>query len=137
VHLETIRYYERTGLIRKPKRTSSGHRVFDETDIERLRLIRCARQLGFPTEVIKRLVELADEKPNACNEVQAFASAQIHHIDERLGEWSRMRETLLGLIQTCPDAAARDAPCPMLVTMKQERCCGAVAGPRARFSVPD
>src|SRR5688500_2420899 len=86
VHLETIRYYERTGLIPRPLRTPSGHRAFDDRAVERLRLIRCARELGFSTDVIKELVLLAEERPEACEEANAFAKAQIERIAEKIRE---------------------------------------------------
>jgi MerR family transcriptional regulator, mercuric resistance operon regulatory protein len=122
VHLETIRYYERTGLLQPPRRTAAGHRVYDATDVERLRLIRCARQFGFPTDVVRSFVRLSEEQPGGCSEAYALASAQIQQIDDKLAELIRIREMLVALVQDCPDAAAGGAPCPMLVGMKKN-CC--------------
>jgi MerR family mercuric resistance operon transcriptional regulator len=69
VNIETIRYYERIGLLRKPARTAGGYRLYRPIDIDRLRFIRRARDLGFALDDIRRLLDLADQKSRSCRRV--------------------------------------------------------------------
>ena len=68
-HLETIRYYEKIGLLRDPPRSASGYRLYDETDIRRLRFILRARELGFGIDEIRGLLHLVDCQSQTCAEV--------------------------------------------------------------------
>ena len=95
VHLETIRYYERIGLIRKPERTAGGHRSYKTADLERLRFIRCGRELGFGLEKIQNLLALQDAQDATCEQARTIAQEQIKATDAK---------SLSGIILLCERA---------------------------------
>jgi DNA-binding transcriptional MerR regulator len=122
LHVETIRYYERIGLLGRTPRTPSGRRSFGTADLDRLRLIRSARELGFGLDVVRELIRLLDEKNGACAEVYRLAQAQIGRIDEKLAVLSAMRSRLAALMEPCADPGP-GTPCPILVAMSSPDCC--------------
>ena len=79
VHLETIRYYERIGLIRKPERTAGGHRFYKAADLEQLRFILCARELGFRIEKVREKRENRDRISPSCDPRQSLRQAPGEH----------------------------------------------------------
>jgi MerR family mercuric resistance operon transcriptional regulator len=98
VNIETIRYYERVGLMPRPQRTSGGQRVYDESDLRRLGFIRKARELGFQIEDTRALVALrgADD---ACTDVKAIAERQLAKVRaemRRAGEVERILADAVG-----------------------------------------
>ena len=70
VHIETVRYYEREGLLPEPPRTPGGHRVYDEVHVRRLNFIRRGRELGFTLGEIRQLLALVDENDFTCDEIK-------------------------------------------------------------------
>src|SRR6266581_4304729 len=84
VNLETIRYYERRGLLPKPPRTPAGYRTFDAAALRRLRFIKQAQALGFSLKEIKELLALRLDPRASCADVRRRAEAKIADIDEKL-----------------------------------------------------
>jgi MerR family mercuric resistance operon transcriptional regulator len=80
VNLETIRYYERIGLMPKPGRTEGGHRNYASAHVRRLTFIRRARELGFAIEDIRALLDLAEPGRVSCGEVQKIAALHLHNV---------------------------------------------------------
>ena len=100
-HLETIRYYERAGLIPRPARTGSGYRAYGPADVERLRFISRGRELGFSLEEIRSLLGLRDSPQDQCESVNALIDEHIHHVKARIDGLLALQEQLLDLRQRC------------------------------------
>ena len=107
VNIETIRYYERVGLMPRPKRTSGGQRVYDESDLRRLGFIRKARELGFQIEDTRALVALRGAD-HACPDVKAIAERQLARVRaemRRAGEVERILAEAVGRCSGGPAGA--------------------------------
>ncbi|WP_438616909.1 Cd(II)/Pb(II)-responsive transcriptional regulator [Parazoarcus communis] len=99
--VETVRYYEREGLLAAPMRTSGNFRDYGEAHLERLRLIRNCRALDMSHDEIRSLLALADQPAAGCGAVNAVFDAHIAHVDERIRELEQLRATLTGLRERC------------------------------------
>ena len=119
VNLETIRYYERRGILPQPPRTSSGYRVFSNESVRRLRFIKRAQVLGFSLREIEELLTLRARPGRSCANVQAKAKAKIADIDTKLQQLSAMRGALTRLIATCARRGTTSA-CPILDRLDTE-----------------
>lgn len=100
-HLETIRYYERVGLMPRPTRTGSGYRAYAPADVERLRFISRGRELGFSLEEIRSLLRLNDDPMLSCGDVDAVARAHLADVHQRIEELQRMAVELERVIAQC------------------------------------
>jgi len=100
-HLETIRYYERIGLLPLPERTSSGYRVYRPDDVRRLRFIARGRELGFSLEEIRSLLQLSDDSKLSCGEADRIARNHLVEIRQRIRELSAMARQLQDTIKAC------------------------------------
>lgn len=100
-HLETIRYYERVGLMPSPMRTGSGYRAYAPADVERLRFISRGRELGFSLEQIRSLLRLNDDPQLSCGDVDVLARAHLTDIHQRIDALSRMAEELERVTVQC------------------------------------
>jgi len=110
VHLETVRYYERIGLMPKPERTARGYRNYGEEDVRRLSFIRRAREIGFSIGEIKELLVLAEPGRAPCAEVQTLTSAHLAEVRTKIAD---LREAILAAaVERC---STETAPvCPVL-----------------------
>ncbi len=115
-HLETIRYYERVGLIPSPNRTQSGYRAYTPADVERLRFVTRGRELGFSLEEIRSLLRLNDDPKLSCGDVDALARVHLTDIKQRLEALTRMAGELERVIDQCA-GGERDA-CTILGTLR-------------------
>lgn len=113
-NVETVRYYERQGLIGAPPRTSGGHRQYDDADLQRLTFIRRSRELGFSITDIRRLLSLADGA-RACDDARDIAQDHLMTIREKISDLKRMESTLETMIRGCrPGETPR---CPILQSL--------------------
>ncbi|MGH9210953.1 MAG: MerR family transcriptional regulator [Acidimicrobiales bacterium] len=112
VHVETVRYYERRGLIEPPPRSASGYRQYSPEDVWRLQFIRRAKQLGFTLAEVADLLGRGVEAGRAVDAVLAAAQAKVAAIDERQRELARVRCRLVQLVELCRDG--NDADCVAL-----------------------
>lgn len=112
VGVETIRFYEREGLIEEPPRRASGYRQYPTDTVDQLRFIRRAKELGFTLKEIKELMSLRDGGGRRRGEVRALAEAKMRDIDQRLVRLQAMRSALYGLVESC--ACGRRPACPIL-----------------------
>src|SRR5439155_25689920 len=101
VNLETIRYYERRGLLPKPPRTPAGYRAFDAEAVRRLRFIKQAQALGFSLKEVKELLALRVDPRTSCADVRRRAEAKIVDIDEKLRALRAMKRALVRLRAAC------------------------------------
>lgn len=113
VGVETVRFYEREGLLPEPPRTDSGYRVYDGAAIRRVRFILRAKELGFTLAETKELLELRVTEPSACEEVEGVAREKIADVERRIRELERIRTALDGLVRSCV-ANQRTEECPIL-----------------------
>lgn len=113
VGVETIRFYEREGLVEKPARRASGYRQYEPGAVHRIRFIRHAKELGFTLREIKELLELRVEPDCHCGEVLELAQAKIADIQQRLEALERMKQVLTKLATACRRRKRTD-PCPIL-----------------------
>ena len=100
VRIDTVRFYERAGLLKKPQRTAAGYRLYAESDAARLRFIRRAKALGFSLDEIAELLRLNDGGGRR-GAVRALAEQRLSEIEQKLRELGRMRETLRHLVHQC------------------------------------
>jgi MerR family mercuric resistance operon transcriptional regulator len=101
VNIETVRYYERCGLIPKPPRSESGYRLYSEEVINLIRFIKHAKALGFSLREIRELLSLRVEEGVSCAQVKDKAEAKITEIEERIQSLKRMKNALLKLTKEC------------------------------------
>lgn len=110
VGVETIRYYQRRGLLETPGRAGGGVRRYGESDLARLRFIRSAQTAGFTLEAIGELIALDAGEDRA--RARQLAAARIAALDERIAQLTEARDALARLARDC--AAERGGPCPIL-----------------------
>lgn len=106
VNVETIRYYEREGILPEPPRTASGYRQYDEIDRWRLAFIRRGKALGFSLKDIAELLGAGDGR--SVDEVLRVAASRMLQLDRELGDLTRTREPLGRLIETCETGSDDD-----------------------------
>ena len=111
--IETIRYYERQGLLLEPERRPSGYRQFDEAAIARLTFIIRAKGLGFTLSEIKELLALWFDPVTTCCDVRRRAEQKISDIDERVRALQAMKRSLKKLIDQCQQRGKLE-DCPLL-----------------------
>lgn len=113
VNLQTIRYYEREGLLPEPPRRESGYRMFPASTVRRVRFIKRAQQLGFSLAEIGELLAIQIDPESECADVQRLAKAKVADIDEKIATLRRMRRVLRGLANACPGCGPAQE-CPIL-----------------------
>ncbi len=106
VNLETIRYYERIGLIVDPPRTNAGYRIFSPEAVRRVRFIKRAQELGFSLKEIKELLDLRISTDSTCADVQIRAQAKLSDINEKIRTLQAMKKTLEQLNAACSGKGA-------------------------------
>ncbi|RMF01149.1 MAG: MerR family transcriptional regulator [Alphaproteobacteria bacterium] len=99
--VETIRYFERIGLLPGVDRTPGGHRMFGQRHLQRLIFIRRARRLGFSQAEVRTLVGLAANGGSPCKDARALALAKVRDIDGRIGELYDLRKSLTRMVAGC------------------------------------
>ena len=118
VAVDTVRYYERQGLLPLPQRQSSGYRRYNEEDVLRLSFIRRAKALGFTLEEISGLLELSARRHEDMAELKQAAQSRLQVIDARIAELQRIRAGLKHLVTACPGHGELDA-CPILAALTE------------------
>lgn len=113
VGIDTVRYYEKHGLLAPPERMPSGYRQYREQDLAQLRFIRRAKGLGFTLVEIQELLALSGQQDHSMAAVKAAATEKLADVEARIEELSRIRDGLQTLVASCPGHGAR-AACPIL-----------------------
>ena len=113
VGIETIRYYERRGLLEAPRRRDSGYRVFSQNEIRRLIFIREAKALGFTLAEIEDLLALRTDTRSGCREVQALGTSKLLEVEKKIAVLQKMRRVLKNLVTQCPGEGPKN-DCPIL-----------------------
>jgi Hg(II)-responsive transcriptional regulator len=124
VRIDTVRFYERAGLLKKPQRTAAGYRLYAQADAARLRFIRRAKALGFSLDEITELLRLNDGGGRR-GAVRALAERRLAEIEQKLVELSRLRQTLRHLVDRCHgDGTLSGCPIIAAVLATQLRAAG-------------
>jgi len=116
VSVETVRYYERLGLLSQPKRPASGYRTYDKDHLLRLRFIKRAQGLGFTLDEIRELLHLRLPSAEACQRVQNKTEEKIKLVREKRAQLQLMERQLKMLLRAC-EAREPMRHCPMLISL--------------------
>lgn len=116
VSAKMIRYYEEIGLLPKPERRESGYRLYDESDVHRLRFVRRARDFGFPVERIRELLRLWHDHRRPSAEVKRIAEAHVAELDAKIAQLSALRDSMKDLARRCHGDQRPD--CPILADLE-------------------
>lgn len=110
VTAKMIRHYESIGLVKAPRRTEAGYRLYSEQDVRVLQFIHRGRALGFSLDQIRDLLALWEDKHRASADVRAMALAHIAELDRKIAEMAAMRRTLESLAASCHGDDRSDCP---------------------------
>lgn len=116
---ETLRHYERLGLIEPSRRSPSNYRLYGSQALQRLRFIRRAQALGFSLPEIRQLLELHRQGEGDMAQVRAVAEQRLRQIEQRMADLQRLRGGLEQLVQACPGHGAL-GECPILAALCSE-----------------
>ena len=118
VNIETIRYYERRGLIPKPPRTDSGYRQYPQEMIKRIEFIKRAKELGFSLREIYELLSLRLDPTTPCSEIKSRTEAKIVYIEEKIKTLKGMKKALVELSRAC-SGRGPISECPILESLEE------------------
>ncbi|MDL0431474.1 Cd(II)/Pb(II)-responsive transcriptional regulator [Marinobacter sp. TBZ242] len=124
IPVETIRYYEKIGLVPEPEREASGYRHYRQSHLDRLLFIKRCRNLDMAQDEIRELIRLADQPDADCSEVDALLARHLSHVRERLRELANLEDTLEQLQQACSEGR----------TVSE---CGILGGLSSEFDAPE
>jgi MerR family transcriptional regulator, copper efflux regulator len=119
VHVETLRYYERRGLVEIPKRSTSNYRLYPKDAVRRVRFIKRAQELGFSLKDIKELLSLRAAPEAGCHEVRTYAAAKIKDIEDKITALTAMKHALSTLVTECSGEGPL-SDCPILESLETE-----------------
>ncbi len=119
VGVETVRYYEREGLLEEPPRRASGYRQYSEQVVTRLHFIKRAQKLGFSLKEISELLLLRVDTQTSCEVVKQRTEAKIAEVEQKVVELQRMRQALLQVASLCTGRGPTGR-CPMLEALNQQ-----------------
>ena len=109
-NIETIRYYEREGLLPDPPRTEGGHRVYDQEHLKRLRFIRRSRELGFTLEEVRGLLRMVDGEHYTCAQVKSLTLDHLEDVRGKLADLKKLEKVLKQLADRCTGDETPDCP---------------------------
>ncbi len=115
IGVETLRFYQRRGLLRQPARPQGSVRRYGKADLQRLAFIKSAKRLGFSLAEILELLAL-QEGP-VCSQGRAVAQARLGDVRDKLADLRRMETELVAMVESC-DSAGETTPCPVLVALQ-------------------
>ena len=113
VNLDTVRFYEREGLLPKPPRAASGYRAYPSDAVERVQWIKRTKALGFSLNEIKELLAIRADADMTCADVKGRAEQKLQQIDQKIRDLRQMRRTLADWASLCPGEGSTD-DCPLL-----------------------
>ncbi len=105
---ETVRWYERDGLMAPPPRTGGNYRVYGPDDLARLKFIRRARELGFTLEGVRALLDLTSDRGRDCASIDAVATDHLAEIDRKIADLAALRSELATLLASCSGGTVGD-----------------------------
>ncbi len=117
VNIETIRYYEREGVVPKPGRSAAGRRLYTSDEIAKLRFVKRCRDLGFPIAIIQTFQSLSGEEHRPCTDVKLIADQHLAVVDAKIDNLVNLRAALKNLSENCDNGTAT---CPMLEALMSD-----------------
>jgi len=108
--IETIRYYERIGLLPAPARSVGGYRLYDETHLRRLSFIRRSRELGFTIEEIRGLLDLVDGGNYTCSDMKTITLEHVESIRQKIADLKKLEKTLSRIASQCTGGTKPECP---------------------------
>jgi DNA-binding transcriptional MerR regulator len=118
-NVETVRYYEKIGLLPAPARTAANYRSYGADHLARLSFIRRARNLGFTLEALRELLALSDDKGQSCGAIDEIARGHLAEVDLKIGDLTALRAELGRIIGSCQQGTVAD--CKIIETLSP-RC---------------
>ncbi len=109
-HIETVRYYEKIGLLPAPMRSDGGHRLYRAIDQRRLRFILRGRELGFSIAELRSLMSMADSDNYTCGEIHGITTDHLRGIRAKINDLKRLERTLSGIAEDCKGGDVPDCP---------------------------
>jgi DNA-binding transcriptional MerR regulator len=116
-NVETVRYYEKIGILPKPARTSANYRSYGGDHLARLSFIRRARNLGFTLEALRELLTLSDDKEQSCEAIDAVSRAHLAQVDLKISDLRALRSELSRIIVSCQQGTVAD--CKIIETLSR------------------
>lgn len=113
INIETIRFYERKGLLPKPKRTGSGYRMYSQESAQRIQFIKRSQQLGFSLKEILGLLSLRVDSKKTCKHVKKRIETKIDEIDKKIKSLRRIQKALKNMAKSC-QGKGPTSKCPIL-----------------------
>ena len=110
VNSETVRYYEKIGLMPIPARSNSGYRIYDQTHLKRLSFIRRSRELGYTLQEIRELLELVDGGDYTCAEVRDRTMRHLDDVAKKIRDLQKMQRTLKTMASKCDGGLVPECP---------------------------
>lgn len=132
VHIETIRYFEKVGLLEAPDRTEGGHRVYLEHHVRALSFIKRARELGFTPKEVRAILNLGGPEKACCDEVQEIAVHHLEQVRRKLADLARLERLLASTVERCSGGHVPN--CPVIEMLEDSDQAAAV--PRSASSGP-
>jgi Hg(II)-responsive transcriptional regulator len=119
VNTQTLRYYERRGILADPPRSPAGYRDYPVSTVKVLRFVKRAQELGFTLAEVEELLGLADGGPASCDTARQLAESHIAELERKIADLRRMRASLTKLVDTCQRPPA-DRFCPLLAAIDSD-----------------
>ena len=120
VNVETLRFYERKGLLPEPPRLTSGYREYPPDTVERIRFIQRAKELGFTLQEIKGLLELRVDPDTTCSEVRGQAAEKIADVMQKISDLKKIERALKKLMNSCRGSGPVNG-CPILKHLEKDQ----------------
>jgi MerR family mercuric resistance operon transcriptional regulator len=117
--IETIRFYEKAGLLPKPLRSDGGHRLYGADQVKRLVFIRRSRELGFSLDDIRGLLQLVDRRRYTCKQVKAVTDRHLVSVKRKVADLQRLKKTLAGISAKCQGGQVPE--CPIIDALFEEK----------------
>jgi MerR family mercuric resistance operon transcriptional regulator len=121
VNIETIRYYERSGVLAAPPRTASGRRVYGSRDVRLLAFLRRARELGFSLDEVRALLRLGGPEKASCREVRQIAAHHLDDIRAKISDLRKLERLLAKTVAQCTGTTAPDCPVLEILDVRRGR----------------
>lgn len=121
VNVETIRFYQRKGLLHEPNKPYGSIRRYDAADVRRVRFVKSAQRLGFSLDQVAELLRLEDG--THCDEASQLAERKLRDVREKMGDLARMEAVLSALVGAC-HARKEDVSCPLIAALQGEQEAG-------------
>jgi len=119
--VETVRFYEKAGLLPPPARTGANYRSYGREHLQRLSFIRRARDLGFSLDAVRELLALADDREKPCGAVDSIASVHLAEVERKIADLAAMRHELSRVIGSCRNNTVAD--CKIIETLGPRAAC--------------